>query len=117
MACSSSDALLKKRERMARHRADNPDHYADMRLRRRFNLSLESYLELLATQGGCAICGTSDPGGKGRFHVDHDHECCPGKHSCGRCIRGLLCTRCNVAIAMFRDDPLVMKRAITYVSR
>lgn len=28
--------------------------------------------------------------------VDHDHDCCPGGWSCGRCVRGLICSECNV---------------------
>lgn len=65
-------------------------------LRDMYGLTLQEFYVLLDAQGGvCAICGTSEAGGKGRFHVDHDHACCPGRKSCGVCIRGLLCSRCN----------------------
>lgn len=43
-------------------------------------------------QGGlCAACRDKPP-----TQVDHDHSCCSGKTSCGKCVRGLLCSKCNL---------------------
>jgi hypothetical protein len=65
-------------------------------LKRKYGLGPGEYEEVLEAQGGCcAICGTDTPGGRGRFHVDHDHGCCPGEKACAECLRGLLCHRCN----------------------
>lgn len=36
--------------------------------------------------------------------VDHDHHCCPGASSCGKCVRGLLCWHCNAAAGLLGDD-------------
>lgn len=73
--------------------------------------------EMLEDQGGvCAICGTDSPGANG-WEVDHDHECCPGKASCGECIRALLCLNCNSGISRFRDSPDLLGRAILYLRR
>lgn len=64
----------------------------------RHGLSLEGFAALLEFQSGaCAICGSTEPRGRGQFHVDHDHSHCPGSYSCGRCVRGLLCCECNMA--------------------
>lgn len=86
-----------------------------------YRLTVEQYELMLAMQGGrCAICKTADAGrargrSNGRFHVDHDHKCCPGR-SCGKCVRGLLCNNCNTGIGFLRDDPKIMREAIRYLS-
>ena len=84
---------------------------------KKYNLTVEQYDSLLASQlGVCAICMTSEPGGRGRFHVDHDHSCCPGTaNSCGNCVRGLLCHKCNVMLAHAKDDVQLLADAIVYL--
>lgn len=72
-------------------------------------------LMLAAQHGKCAICGKTEQENGRALCVDHDHTCCPGQQSCGKCIRFLLCTPCNAGIGLFKDDPLLMERAATYV--
>lgn len=85
----------------------------------RHNISPDEVAELLAHQGGgCAICGSGSSGTKsGAWHVDHDHACCPDRITCGKCIRGLLCNRCNVMLGMAQDNPATLSAAIAYLSR
>jgi hypothetical protein len=46
----------------------------------------------------CAGCGKAMPNVE--LQIDHDHECCSGKYSCGRCVRGLVCRPCNIGNVM-----------------
>ena len=68
-----------------------------------YGLTVEDYEARLADQGGgCAVCGSAEPGGRGaRFAVDHDQKCCPGRLSCGECVRGLLCAGCNLVLGRY----------------
>lgn len=80
-----------------------------------FGLKPGDYKRLYEAQGGkCAVCQVAT--GKARkLAVDHDHRCCPGKTSCGKCVRGLICSNCNRDIGRRRDDPEAFFRAGLYL--
>jgi hypothetical protein len=81
----------------------------------RYGINLEQYTEMLEQQDGhCAICPAT-PEEVGTLCVDHDHTCCPGPKTCGQCLRGLLCSRCNAAIGLLDDDIDRMHTAAAYV--
>lgn len=51
-------------------------------------------------QGLCHACKE-----RPAYAIDHDHDCCKGSHSkCGECIRGILCTQCNTALGLLKED-------------
>jgi hypothetical protein len=72
-----------------------------------YGVTQEWFLQTLRDQGGCAICHSQTPGGKGSWHVDHDHL--TGK------VRGLLCNNCNLGIGHLRDSQRIIKAAIAYL--
>lgn len=78
-------------------------------------ISFEQYQTLLEKQNfQCAICKSPSPGVKD-WHIDHDHRCCPNRRSCGKCVRGLLCMKCNIGLGAFKDDPQSLTNAILYL--
>lgn len=90
-------------------------------LKRNYNMTLEDYNSLLEQQNyACAICGfeetkTYKNGTVASLAVDHDHECCPGSTSCGDCVRGLLCYRCNTMIGFAYDNATILEMAGKYL--
>lgn len=88
----------------------------DRTLRFKYGITQAERDAMLVVQGGCAICGATEHGGRD-WCVDHDHNCCPGKKSCGKCIRGVLCFGCNVGLGAFRDDADRMALAIAYLKQ
>lgn len=77
-------------------------------------ISQERFDSMMIEQGGsCAICfkALTPP----TANIDHDHSCCPGKRSCGKCVRGLLCQGCNYGIGHFADSITNMQSAIDYL--
>ena len=99
---------------------ENVDKVRDIKLKYKFGISLEEYLEILDKQNGvCAICDKDEVvlvrGSLRKLAVDHDRACCSGDRSCGGCIRGLLCQYCNTALGLFRDDEKLLTKAINYI--
>jgi hypothetical protein len=71
------------------------------------------YERLLVVQDGlCAVCRQPETrlhrGRVCRLTFDHDH-------ATGQ-TRGLLCHKCNVALGMLREDPIVIRHMLDYLS-
>jgi hypothetical protein len=80
----------------------------------RFHMSLDEYQNMLVKQNGlCFIC-QENPEGR-RLSIDHDHSCCPGQYTCGKCIRSLVCHRCNMVLGQIKDDVSILKSMINYL--
>jgi Recombination endonuclease VII len=109
--CSTPEAMERQRQRAAARalihgRRVNPVVKARWRKAyklQRYGLTQERFEALLEEQGNaCGMCGeafTEDE----LIYIDHDHACCPvapraQTRCCGKCVRGLLCFRCNTAL-------------------
>lgn len=77
------------------------------RLRKYGTTNDELATMLASQQNRCAICRSREPGGSGDWHIDHDHV--TGQ------VRGLLCSMCNLAIGLLKDDPKTIRAALGYV--
>ena len=76
----------------------------DEKIRQRLKISDEFYEELMSNDN-CAVCGCTMI----KKCIDHDHKT--------KKIRGVLCTNCNTALGLFKDNVSVMKDAIQYLER
>lgn len=74
-----------------------------------YGVTREQFDAKLAEQGGsCAICGTTEWGGKdNRPHTDHDHVT--------NRFRGVLCGSCNYGLGCFKDNSERLAAAIAYL--
>ena len=94
-------------------RKNNTNKIVDNALKRLYGISLMEYNKILEKQGyRCAICSTETPTrGNKFFIVDHNHIT--------GTVRGLLCHKCNSAIAAFNVDLLGVSficKAIDYIN-
>lgn len=87
----------------------------------KYRMTKQDWQKLFDEQNGCCyLCGVDFGDALKRqrgIHVDHDHSCCPEARTCGQCVRGLACHRCNQGIGGFHDDPERMRRAADALER
>lgn len=99
----------------ASYYSNNREKLQRIERRRKYGLSQDDFDEMLARQGNaCELCETLKPSDY-KWHVDHDHSCCPGKKTCGKCVRAILCNNCNSALGKFKDNPELLRQAAEYI--
>ena len=84
------------------------DHNYISGIKKRYGITIEEVTQLLNKQSNkCAICGNVFVNRK-RTHIDHCHN--TGK------IRGMLCEGCNIGLGGFKDNIVLLHKAIGYLS-
>lgn len=87
-------------------------------------MTLEQYAALRVAQSDrCAACRApllfDQPY---KVHIDHDPKCCSREDfsqriTCGKCVRGLLCVVCNIAIGWLERYPQRLEMWTAYLRR
>lgn len=73
---------------------------------KQYGLTQEAYNRMLQErEGKCDICSKTET--RRALSVDHRHV--------DGMVRGLLCGSCNVAIGLFKENPIILKRAAEYL--
>jgi len=81
----------------------------DARLRREYQITLEERQLVFEYQNKCcAICGKPEASMKISLSVDHAHK--------DGLLRGLLCLRCNKALELLNNNPVVCFNAGKYLT-
>jgi hypothetical protein len=84
---------------------------------KKYGLTRDDYVDLEKSQNGvCKICGEAEKYNK-RLSIDHDHSCCKGSTSCGKCIRGLLCSTCNKVLGQVNDNATILQNMVKYLNK
>lgn len=104
-----------RRQSAVRYQRANAEKASKTIREKKYKMTLEQIERMIIEQGdACKLC-RGELGDT--WTVDHDHACCPKAYTCGQCIRGVLCRRCNIALGMFREDPELLIAASIYVTQ
>ncbi len=82
----------------------------------KYKVTKERYEEMI--KNGCNVCGEHT---ERNLHIDHDHLCCSGEGAtCGECVRGVVCNRCNQTIGKYeagliREDNALKDKVKAYL--
>ena len=108
----NKDYRLKNKDIIAKEKVlrykRNKNSDENTRLKRTYNISLEEYNTMLEKQDNCcAICSKNVTLLTSKLAVDHNHKTNE--------TRGLLCINCNTALGGFKDDIIIIEKALNYL--
>jgi hypothetical protein len=92
----------------AQQSANQKEKLADILMHRK-GLSEAEKFYVMEHTGACEICGGPPTGRTKRLSIDHDHAT--------GAFRGMLCGHCNTGLGMFKDNPVLLEKAISYLNR
>ena len=107
----NKESVLKK---MIKYRENNKEKILEKNRLYKYKLDNKQFEEILKKQEYKCVCGENITR-KNSYCVDHDHSCCFGKKTCGKCIRGLMCKNCNLAIGYAKDNPKTLIKLASYL--
>jgi len=98
----------KRKDKIKLNYINNKQKIKENYLINNYGINSENYNNMFNNQGGCCkICKIHQSELKISLCVDHDHV--TGK------IRGLLCSACNRAIGLLKDDYKILENAFMYL--
>ena len=120
---------MTKKDSQKKYRAEHKEHLKECRkkyytenkekidtdkrksaLKNNFGITIEQFNEMSKNQDNrCGICNNLFTVGK-PFNPNIDHNHVTNK------IRGLLCGQCNRSIGLLRDNPVIIKNAIKWIT-
>lgn len=106
-----------EQEKRRKHKAKNPQKHKEEHrraiIKNKYGLSRDDWQRRYDEQNGlCPIC--KEP--IDIFaSIDHDHSCCDSPSSCGQCVRGILCRKCNSGLGYLNDDLSLLENAVAYM--
>lgn len=88
------------------------------RIRSTYGLSVEGLVSLMSNY----VCSNPGCGSVKNLHMDHDHSCCDKgslklsyQRSCGKCVRGWLCSGCNTSLGLLQESPERIRGLLSYL--
>ena len=87
---------------------DNKDWWREQSYQKLYGIGVDEYNRMLTEQNHCCkVCGVHEKDLNKALAVDHCHT-----HGH---VRSLLCTNCNTALGLLKEDVNIMKKLIGYV--
>jgi hypothetical protein len=99
----------RRKEQYENNREYHIERTKNNALKRKYGMTLSDKQKMIEAQNSnCAICFKDLQLDK-FSHVDHDHA--TGK------IRQILCSTCNTGLGCFKEDTIVLQKAIDYLKK